>query len=143
MRRLLIVALVGIAAGCGGGSGQLSADEYRQQADAICKEADEKLDKLGEPESLEEFRELMKDAQPTIEQTVDDLGELDPPDDLQDAHDRWIEKNEELVETTEQLQDVEDEQELTRIGEEFGEKGDEADRIAQQELGLTECGDDA
>jgi hypothetical protein len=137
-----VTPLVAVAAGCGGGGSQLSADEYRTQADKICREADKKLEALGEPESLEEFKQLMKDAQPTVEQTVEDLGELEPPDDLQDAHERWMEKNEALVETTKELQEVENEQELERLGEEFGEEGDEADQIARDELGLDDCGDD-
>ena len=146
VRKLLAVlpVLIALAAGCGGGGGgdALSAEEYRTQADEICEKANEKLDALGEPESLEEFRNLIEESRPTVEGAVEDLRELEPPEDLQDAHERWINENEQLLETLDKLESVEDEQELQRLGEQFSKENDQANATAREDLGLETCAQD-
>jgi hypothetical protein len=144
VRKLLAVlpVLVALAAGCGGGGDTLSAEEYRTQADEICGKANEKLDALGEPESLEEFRSLIEESRPTVEGAVEDLGELEPPEDLEDAHERWMAENEQLLETLDELESVEDEQELQQLGERFTKENEQANQIAREDLGLETCAED-
>ena len=139
---LALPVLIAFAAGCGGGAETLTADEYRKQADAICAKANKKIEALGEPDSIDEFRNLVEDARPTVEDAVEDLGELDPPEDLEKAHDRWMDQNERLLETFEKLETVEDEQELARLGEQFAEENEAANRTAREDLDLDTCAED-
>jgi hypothetical protein len=73
-------------AACGGGGGggdaqSLTAEEFRQQADAICKQYEDKLSELGSPSSLDDLGDFIDKAVPIIEEGNDKLSELEPPDD--------------------------------------------------------------
>jgi hypothetical protein len=144
--RSLLALLVPLClAGCGGGDGdgdRMSAGDYRQQADRICADANTKLRKLGEPQSVAEFRELAKKAKPIIGEGVADLNDLNPPKQLQGAHDRWIDLNEQLVDDLDEVQDTTTQADLTQFAQKFGVRTDEANRIARSELGLEDCGEE-
>jgi hypothetical protein len=135
-----------LAAGCGGdgGGGQLSAAEFRQQADAICAEFEAKLDAVQQPSSPEDLERFVNEAVPIIEEGTRKLNELDPPEEFQNEWTRVVEINEENLET---IQDVQtalndgDVEEAQRLIAEAGGNEEEADRLAR-DIGLTKCGQD-
>jgi hypothetical protein len=136
-----------VLGGCGGGDGggeDLTADEFRQQADAICAEFEGRLDELGTPESLEDLQNFVSEAVPIIEEGNAQLQELDPPDELQEQWDQAMEINNEQLETVRDLREAVEEgdqarmQELLQAGNEANQ---ESDRLAA-ELGLEDCGAD-
>lgn len=140
------LALAGVAAGCGGGGGgdRLSKEEYIAQADAICKAANEKIDALGEPETMEEIATLAADAIEIQEESLADLRALEPPEadeaKLNEAYaliDQQVGLGKEILEAAESG-DLEKIQEILAEGEPID---DQADAIAT-EYGLTECGND-
>lgn len=142
MTRLLPIAILAVAAsGCGGGGGQLSAAEYREQANAICAKANDDLRALPAPQSPDELTDYVDDARPIIEEAVSDLEDLEPPDELQRAADRWNDQNKRALDELEGLRNAS----LTEIQQkagEFQQINDEANRIASEELGLQECAED-
>jgi hypothetical protein len=91
MRRiaLCLLAVVGLGAGvaCGGDSSPpLSADEFAKQANAICKEGDNKLAESGKevlkdpntsPEQLAKF--YLEHAVPNARFKLKEIGKLKPP----------------------------------------------------------------
>jgi hypothetical protein len=147
---LVLVASAALAgAGCGGGDGggsgdRLSAAEFREAADAICAEYDQKIQDLGEPESLEDLTEFIGRAIPIIEEGFNKLDELQPPEELEADWDRAIEVNGENLQLTKDLQaaaESGDEERVQEILAQAGENEGETDRLAR-ELGLERCGEE-
>lgn len=135
-----------LVAGCGGdgGNGGLTADEFRQQADAICAEFESKLDAVDQPSSPDDLKRFVDEAVPIIEDGTQQLSDLDPPDEFQDEWTRVIEINEENLDTIRNVQTAladGDAEEAQRLVQESGANEGEADRLAR-EIGLTKCGQD-
>ena len=137
-RALLLVAVLGLAA-CGGGGGRLSASEYRSQADAICADANKKLSNLGSPSTPAELRSLLGKARPTLENAIDKLEALEPPESLESKADEWNSKNDRLLEKYDELSNERDLVKLQQKAQELGQLNDEANSYARTQLGLTDC----
>ena len=102
MRALkLTVAVLGIAAafaaaGCGGDGGggeALSAEEFREQADAICNDFEAQLQEVEPPTSPDDIERFVDEAVPIIEDGTGELNSLQPPSEFQDEWDRVVEIN--------------------------------------------------
>ncbi len=136
---LLLLTLAGMLAGCGGGGGgSLSASEYRQKADAICKQANEKINRF-DAKTPAQVRDVAGKIEPLVKDAVSDLKSLDPPKDLQDAANRWNDKNDQLVDGLDKLHNTSSDDELRQEAQKYSNVNDEANRIASDELGLKEC----
>lgn len=145
-RRLLPLALAALIAGCGGGGGggQLTAAELRQKADAICADYTQRVEALGQPESLEDLPEFIDQAIPILEQGLDELGELEPPDELEANWERAMTLNEQTLGLTRDLRDAAEEGDDERVQQlivQLDEAEAEVDGLAR-EMGLEECGED-
>lgn len=141
------LAAVAVAAGCGGGGGgggdRLTSEEFVQQADAICEKANQQLDALGEPQSVEELATMAAEALSISEQSVDALRELNPPEEFQAQFDRALDLLQQQNELGQDLVAAAEDGNQTQIEAIVadGEPLDtEADAIAD-ELGLTDCGE--
>jgi hypothetical protein len=134
-----------LAAGCGGdGNGELTAEEFRQQADAICAEFEGKLDAVAQPSSPEDLERFVDEAVPIIEEGTQKLNDLEPPEEFRDEWTRVVEINEENLDTIKAVQtalDDGDVAEAQRLIQEAGGNEEEADRLAR-DIGLTKCGQD-
>jgi hypothetical protein len=143
---LVPVALLAPACGGGnGGGGELSADEFRQQADAICAEFEAKLDAVERPASADDIERFVNEAVPIIEEGTNELNALDPPEEFEDEWTRVVEINEENLETIRGVQAAYEDgdlEEAQRLIQEAGGNEEEADRLAR-EIGLTKCGQDS
>ncbi|HYY76887.1 MAG TPA: hypothetical protein VE644_11260 [Gaiellaceae bacterium] len=153
MRAILIglvaSAALAVAAGCGGDGGdRLSREELVSEADAICAEYEAELEAalegLAEPESLEDFQRLVQDAKPIVENGIESLRGLEPPEDLEDEYDEWIARNEENVDAIDELQAAvaeQDQQRIQEIVQRLDQNEQEADELAA-EIGLQDCASD-
>jgi hypothetical protein len=80
---LATLGAVALIAGCGGGgSGTLSADEFRQQADAICADANTRIAALTEPSADDQILGFLQAGLPIQQEQLQKLKDLEPPDDL-------------------------------------------------------------
>jgi hypothetical protein len=145
MRRFaLLVALAPALAGCGGdGDEQLSRAEFVQQATAICDRAEERLRELGEPGSLEELEAYAREAQTVTNDSVADLRELAPPEQLQGGFDRYLERADEVIALLDELEQAAgsgDAAESSRIAGEIGDST-EAENAARA-AGIPGCEDE-
>jgi hypothetical protein len=148
MKRAVAVAVVcGLfaLAGCGGGGGdRLTKDELASQADAICGKYEQKLDALAEPKSIEEVESLAEEAKPIVEDGVDELDDLEPPEELEEDYDRWIALNRESLEAIDELKEAAasgDESRVEQVVQDANSKEEEADALAGR-IGLDECATD-
>jgi hypothetical protein len=143
----LVLAGSLLAAACGGdggGSGELSADEFRQQADAICEDFEQRLDDVEPPTSPDDIQRFVNEAFPIIEEGTGQLNDLDPPDEFQDEWDRVVEINEENLDTIRSVRDALEDNDIAeaqRLIQEAGGNEEEADQLAR-DIGLTKCGQD-
>jgi signal transduction protein with GAF and PtsI domain len=139
-----VVCGVAVLTGCGGDGGALSRDELVSRADAICTKYEERIDALAEPQSIEEVEALADQAKPIVEDGVDELARLQPPEDLEDEYDRWIGLNRESVDTIDELKEAAaagDGARVQQVVQDADEKEREADALARQ-IGLDECAND-
>jgi hypothetical protein len=146
-RRRSLAILAGTAAlavGCGGGGDRLSREELVSQADAICTRYDEQLEGLREPESIADVERFAAEARAIIRRGVDELRELEPPEDLEEDYDRWVATNEDALDLIDELEQAAAERDAQRVQELIADaerQDDEADKIARR-IGLDDCADD-
>jgi hypothetical protein len=135
-----------IVAGCGGGGGdRLSKAEFVSRADGICQQYEAKLDALGTPQNQKELAAFADKAVPIAKQGRDDLGDLNPPEDLEDEYDAWLEQGDKAIDIVERLRTAAgdgDQAEIQKIAQEAEQTDREANRLAGQ-IGFKRCGDTA
>ena len=149
----LAVATMAGVSGCGdsgGGGGRLSQEEFVQQADAICSEAEEKQDAIDVPDltaspsnaDLEKFADALEEGVSLTRDQIDELRELTPPE---DAGAEWDKTVDELDAS---MDDVDDAAGAARDGDTAGlmksinegsVKAESASKRAKA-LGLKSCG---
>ncbi len=76
---VLVVALLLVGAGCGGGSGVVTADAFVNGIDDVCRTLDRDLGDLGSPSSLDEMATYASDASKAFESALSDLKQLKVP----------------------------------------------------------------
>jgi hypothetical protein len=135
---LLLAAAFAIAA-CGGES----KEDFANDADAICKEADEKLDDVDRPSTNDEIPEFLNETLEIAEDTKADLEDLDPPDDVEDDWNSYLDNVDEGIELVEDARDAAEEGDSERAsqilnGDEQQELEEENDQLAE-DIGLEDC----
>jgi hypothetical protein len=137
---LAALAVLLLVAACGGES----KGDVISEGDRICREANEKLADLKEPEEISGLPGYAREALPIVEDAVADLKALDPPDQDREAFDEFIERSEELEDLLKELEasgsgttDAELEQASERIGQVTQESN-----VAAEEYGFEDCAEE-
>jgi hypothetical protein len=105
-RTALVVGAVLLAAGCGGGGGRLSKDEYAKRADAICTKYNAKLRALARPTSISELPAYVDKALPLARKGDAELRALKPPNDEEQTAKEWLGQNDSVVGSMERLREA-------------------------------------
>jgi hypothetical protein len=146
VRRALGPALITLAlilAGCGGGGGddRLSKEEFIAAADAICKEANDRIEALGEP-TLENVSEYVTEAEAISREQLGALRALRPPAEdeatLNGAYDLIEQQIDLAVQGVDALTSG-DQAAFQEIDAQITSIEAEADQVAR-DYGLQECG---
>jgi hypothetical protein len=142
-----VALAVAFASGCGGGDGEgdrLSADEFRQQANAICQKYDEKIQAIGSPSSPSEIPEFVSKGVPLIRQGIAELRALQPPAELQDDYDRMLDETEKAIPAAEKLAEAAKNNDPAAVQEAIqeGEQANSASDDLSTTLQLDKCASD-
>lgn len=88
---LCLAALALIASGCGG----TSKEDYEEEIDAVGQQLDEEFTDIGRElqmsGGLEKAAPELRRGASALDEAVDDLEGLEPPDDAEKAHDKIVE----------------------------------------------------
>ena len=131
-----------VAGGCGGGGDELSREELISQGDAICERYEERSAEVEEPEGPDDLERFVEETRALIADGVDELDDLEPPEELADEYESWIAQNEENLELLDDLREAAAENDEARVAgilEEAEQKGERADELAR-EMGFRDCG---
>ena len=125
----------------------MSAEDYRARASEICRDGKAATAKLPtETETDAELADQLRKLLDINARTREDFGELDPPEDLQDAHDDLLAANDKGVEITEgMIERLEDGEKRAVVFEDVGREilAVSKDRdAAAASLGLPACQSD-
>ena len=97
-----MAASIALAAGallvpaCGGGGDEgLSREELTGRADAICEEYDQRAEDIEEPQGLDDVERYVGETRTLIRDGLDDLKELEPPEEIAADYEAWIAQSEE------------------------------------------------
>lgn len=138
------IGAAAIIAGCGGGSDAPSADEFREQADAVCTDADARTDALERPDTNDEILPFLEAGLTIQGEQITRIRALDAPDDLQATFDEataLLQERQDLIQgAVDRIAGGEDpEAVVAEIDPEVERLRDEA-RAKAGELGLAVCG---
>ncbi|MFN8124450.1 MAG: hypothetical protein U0237_18730 [Thermoleophilia bacterium] len=151
----LAAASILVAAGCGGSStsdkpatqttAALSADQFRQQADAVCADIDTKVSALGEPTSEADIVPFLEKGLAVQNEQLTRLKAITPPSELKAAYDEalgLLQQQTDLI--TEAKDKIAGGTAAATVLAEYTPKLNDIEAKAKQkasELGLTKCGD--
>jgi hypothetical protein len=130
-------------AGCGGDE-QLTEAELREQGNAICARYEKQIDELPVPSSVDQIPAYVGKAAPIVEDEIEALKELDPPDEDQETFDQMIAEAEKTLAAGKSLSDAAEKGDDVAVEEALNEgnvASEKADEHARS-LGLTECVDE-
>jgi hypothetical protein len=149
VKRTVLVALVLVAmatlVGCGDDEEALSKEEFLRQGNAVCAEGNEELDALFEEQfaDLEEGEEpdpaqfaafIEDDVVPRVQEQIDDIADLEPPEELADDVEQLVTKAQAALDELEQQAKDDPEALLQQEEDPFAEVNEDA-----AEIGLTVC----
>jgi hypothetical protein len=132
-------ALALVAAGCS--SATLSADEYAAQMNEICENNATEIDKIPQPESLEEMAEATPLFAAALGEAADRMEELEPPTEIAEQADRFVALGEQQSELMVELGNAAaagDAEAFDEISTQMGENASESDAIAIA-IGASAC----
>jgi hypothetical protein len=143
-RATVAAGVLVLLSACGGnGSGdRLSAEEFREQANAICAEFDEKISGLATPSSPEDIPGYVEEVIPLVEDGLAELRALNPPEEFEEDYETMLAETEKAIPAARALSEAPAEEDPAAVQDAIaqGQQADEAsDRVAN-ELGLDECG---
>ena len=146
MRRPLVtLALATLLAGCGGDD-KLSTEDYRAELRKICSASDRQTNEVQEPtratpEAIADYLTRLRDINA---KTIKDVEALDPPDELQAAHDRALKANREgRAKVDAVIEELEGGGDPTQVLTEARKELEASSRAAKQaarDVGVPECG---
>jgi hypothetical protein len=144
------VAVAGLTASCGGSGGngnegRLSAAEFRDQAEAICKHVEET--DVAEPSGPSDLMRYLDEFSGVIDEAAADFRALEPPEDFASQWNQYVRYVDEGAAKLHQLRDRAEGASLAEIGQLANELNADITRLAERghaierELGLDECVD--
>jgi hypothetical protein len=128
--------------GAGCSNGALSKEEFIERADAICRDVDKQSTNLKVPEKASQAPAFADRAHDIVEEAIEKLRNLEPPEEDKKQIERMIDSIEEANDYLPRIAQAAADEDLKRFQElnaNLGRAVDEANRIAN-DYGLEVCG---
>src|SRR3954451_7457266 len=113
---IALIPLVALLASCGSSATRLSSSDFSTKMNAICK-SEQKQTKYLDSEnvfSMETGTKVWARTKPIESNVVDQIADLNPPKDVEAAHDAWVDSIRDAIEQLDGLtQAAKDGQEKT------------------------------
>jgi hypothetical protein len=112
------VAILSLGGGCGGGSEQVSATELVQKADAACREERRSFDRIQAhpPPNASVAAAQTAELVSATEKANSQLRELEPPDQLRAAYERYLAARDHVLDEMKRGQDAAESQDSRAYG---------------------------
>jgi len=136
------LALVLVAAGCGGGSKTLSKEEYGTQLNKICSDLNAKNKAIGDPNSIAEVATKGPKLLDAFDNAIADVKKLKPPAEIKDAAARFISLGEQERGLISDLIDAakkKDDAKINELGSKIDPLDKESNDIAKNQRGAPAC----
>ena len=92
--------------GCGGGgSQQLTKEQFASKADAICVKGNERQKELGSPTSISDLVKVADKTRDILDDAISELSKLKPPASEQATVDQWLAQVRLLTDDLKQISD--------------------------------------
>jgi type IV secretory pathway VirB10-like protein len=137
---LLLLALVVVIALPACGEDEPTKEEVIEQADEICKDAEEDIEEIQDVPQ-DELGQAFEEGGERAQEAVDDLKAIEVPDEDKDVWDDFIEESEkqpDYFEEAEQAFEEGDNARVDEIAEESQEAEEEAAQLAE-DYGMDKC----
>ena len=141
-----LIAAMLLVAGCGG-EDRLSTEDYRAELKKICEESDRQTEQVAEPtratpEAIADYLRRLRDVNAS---TIDKVEGLEPPEDLEDAHNDALDANkagrEKVDAVIKELEEGGDPTQVLNDARKELEEASSKAREAAGKVGVPECGD--
>ncbi len=137
---LAVLALIALIALPACGEDEPSKDEVIEQADEICKDAEEDIEEIQDVPA-DELGQAFEEGGERAQEAVDDLKAIEVPDEDKDVWDDFIEESEkqsDYFEEAEQAFEDGDNERVDEIAAESREAEEEAAELAE-DYGMDKC----
>lgn len=137
------IAILLLGGGCGGGSEQVSPTELVQKADAACREERSSFDRIQAhpPPNASVAAAQTGELVSATEKANSQLRELEPPDQLRSAYERYLDARDHVLDEMKRGQDAAENQDSRAYGAAQGAVARDApqrEKLAQS-LGFKVC----
>jgi len=140
VRRAALLAAV-VLAGCGSSGPHLPRAVYVKRATGICTTYRHEISRLGQPTKISDIGPFIAHALPVLQRTVDRLGRLAPPADLESQFGKFMDAARATVGRAQALRDAAsraDAQQVQRLLRQAAAASGQRVRLAQA-AGLPAC----
>lgn len=141
MTALAVAAIMGLAACGGGGSSSLSEDDFVDEVNDLCSDANDDLDKIDPPASIEDIEDFAADTRKVFENLREDLGEISAPSDFEDDFADALDAIDEVISLLTDLEEAGadgNEADVNSIIDDLAGPSDELMGLAE-DLGVDDC----
>jgi len=137
---LVAVSVLTLTA-CGGGSSQLSKEDYTAKANKICGDVTKQADALPAPKSLTDIAPWLEKAKPLLKNELSDLRKLKPPADMESDVNAWLATGDRELQLFDEMGTAAktgDTNAVLQVIQKGSSAASEGDKLAKK-LGLTVC----
>ena len=105
---LMAAAAILVLGSCGGGDSSSSPKQFQTEANQVCKDAEQQLDQIQRtaPRTADQAEKQAAALVDVSKQALDNLHQIEPPDDLKTAYDRYLSAREKAVGFIEDARDA-------------------------------------
>jgi hypothetical protein len=102
-----VAAFAAIAA-CGGSSDELSAEQFRHDANKVCRDVEEHLDRVQGtvPTSADQAEKQAQAIVDLSDQALGNLRRIDPPEEIKPTYDRYLDARQRAIGFVEDARDA-------------------------------------